>query len=187
MNGSVWTHTSKSQTTSADSAHSAASNSDSKSVQLQVHIRPSIAGSDGHRRKVARRCHLIEAAQINRDAFFCICCSSKRSVTGWSQPTSTIFPPSSVIPSTSHSKITFARKCGATNIQQRDRKGYIETGCRCYDTSRAYILFLYAPIRGQRLVVRDAPEFGDLVGKCELKGTTLNVRSTRSALPYGLW
>ena len=89
------------------------------------------------------------------------------------------------IPSASHSKITFSRKCRATDVQQRDRKSYIKTGGRCDDTSRAYGLFLYAPIRGQGFVVRNTLRVEDLVGKGELEGTALDARDMRSALPYG--
>ena len=88
------------------------------------------------------------------------------------------------IPSASHSKITFARKCLATDIQQRDRESYVKTSCRCDDASRSYRLFLCAPIGGQGLIVRNALRREDLVGKGELEGTALNVRDMRSAHPH---
>lgn len=88
------------------------------------------------------------------------------------------------IPSASHSKITFARKCLATDVQQRDRESYIKTGGRCDDTGRSYGLFLRTPVGRQGLIVRNTLRREDLVGKDELEGTTLNVVDMRSAHPY---
>lgn len=89
------------------------------------------------------------------------------------------------IPSASHSETTLVRKCLATDVQQRDRKSHIKTGGRCDYTSRAYRLFLRAPIGGQGLIVPNTLRREDLVVKGELEGTTLIARSMRSAHPYG--